>query len=119
MSNNQTTKQLSPNTLPYIWVINDLISTIYSNISDYCKSRDPSMANVLIKTYNSNCQKYKLNFIVKNFDIIIDGNTYDRCEIAKRLNTPNIEMLIPDINIKKDYNIFSYNTYFNEFRKLQ
>ena len=117
--NDKMTKELSPNTLPYTWVANDLILTRYPKMSDYYKDHEPSMANVLIKTYNFNRKTYKINFIVKNFDIIIDGTTYDRSLIAKQLNTPNIEMLIPDIDINKDYNIFSYNTYFNEFRKLQ
>ena len=113
------TKKLSPNTLPYTWVVNDLISTMYPKMSGYCRSRDPSLANVLIKTYNNEYQTYKLNFIVKKFDIIIDGTTYKHSLIAKRLNVPNIELLIPDIDINKDYNVFSYNTYFNEFRKIQ
>ena len=113
------TKKLSPNTLPYTWVANDLILTRYPNISVYLHNHEPSMANVLIKTNNHDCETYKLNFIVKKFDIIIDGTTYDHHEIAKRLNVPNIELLIPDIDINKDYNVFSYNTYFNEFRKIQ
>ena len=113
------TKELSPNTLPYTWVVNDLIPTIYPKMVGHYKAHEPSTANVLIKTYNHDCETYKLNFIVKNFDIIIDGTTYEHSLIAKRLNVPNIELLIPDIDINKNYNVFSYNTYFNEFRKLQ
>ena len=116
---NKTTNQLLPNTLPYAWIVNDLLLTIYPNISDYYKDREPSMANVLIKTYNHSYQTYKLNFIVKNFDIIIDGTTYKHSLIAEQLKVPNIELLIPDIDINKNYNVFSYNTYFNEFRKIQ
>ena len=112
------TKELSPNILPYAWIVNDLIPTIYPNIVGHYKDHEPSMANVLIKTYNYNCQTYKLNFIVKNFDIIIDGTTYDHREIAQRLNVPNIKLLIPDIDIKEEYNIFGYNIFLNEFRKI-
>ena len=113
------TNQLSSNTLPYAWIVNDLLLTIYPKISDYYKDRDPSMANVLIKTYNFDRKTCKLNFIVKNFDIIIDGITYKHSVIAEQLKVPNIEILIPDIDVNQNYNIFSYNTYFNEFRKIQ
>ena len=64
------TKELSSNTLPYAWIVNDLLLTIYPNISDYYKDREPSMANVLIKTYNHGYQTYKLNNEVKLISLV-------------------------------------------------
>ena len=116
----KTTKKLSSNTLSYIWVVNDLILTIYPNITDYDRECRRSNSGVQIITRNHGCERFKLNFIVKDFDIIIDGTTYDHHEIAKRLKTPNIELYIPDIDINKDHNIFYYeNGNLPSFRKLQ
>ena len=43
---------------------------------------------------------------VKDFEIIVDGTTYDHHEIAKRLRVPNLELDYYDIDINKDHNVF-------------
>ena len=113
------TKKLPPNTLPYTWIANDLILTIYPKMADYYQDHEIFNACILINTYNHDCEEtFNRSFIVKNFEIVIDGITYDQHEIAKRLNIPNIKLLIRDIDIKEDYNGFCYNIFLNEFKKI-
>ena len=112
------TKKLSPNTLPYIWVANDLILTIYPKMADYYQDHETFNAHVGFITYNHDYERFNRSFIVKDFEVNIDGTTYDHREIAQRLKVPNIKLLIPDIDIKEEYNIFGYNIFLNEFRKL-
>ena len=114
---NKNTKELLSNTFPYTWIANELILTQYPTMSDYYQSHSAFNACILITTYNHDYETINRSFIIKDFEISIDGTVYDQHEIAKRMNVPNIKLLITDIDIKEDYNGFCYNIFLNEFRK--
>ena len=112
------TKELLSNTFPYTWIVNDLILTIYPKMSDYYQDHETFNARIHFITYNQDYETINRSFIIKDFEISIDGTVYDQHEIAKRMNVPNIKLLIPDIDIKEDYNGFCYNIFLNEFGKI-
>ena len=112
------TKELLSNTFPYTWIANELILTKYPKMSDYYQDHNAFNAHVGFITYNHDYERFHRSFIVKDFEVNIDGTVYNQHEIAERMNVPNIKLLIPDIDIKEEYNIFGYNIFLNEFRKL-
>ena len=115
---NKNTKELLSNTFPYTWIANELILTKYPKMSDYYQDHNAFNAHVGFITYNHDYETINRSFIIKDFEISIDGTVYDQHEIAKRMTVPNIKLLITDIDIKEDYNGFCYNLFLNEFGKI-
>ena len=106
-NNNQPT--VFENQIPMRWIINDLLLTIYSKRIEHSAWFEPVRipdVDVQIITHNHGYTCYNHDIIVKDFEIIVDGTTYDRHEIAKRLRVPNLELDYYDIDINKDHNVF-------------
>ena len=106
--------------MPIGWVVHDLLLTIYSKRIEHSAWFEPVRipdVDVQIITHNHGYTCYNRAIFVKDFEIIVDGITYDRHEIAKRLRVPNLELSYYDIDINKDHNVFMVKS--NDIRSIR